>query len=121
MTNSLMTNIIKSYVFMNDAVACLLPCSTGFDNLILLKIPSMSWSIIFVWHMTVQGSIPVTPNFQQLGRGRIAQWIAYLLLARRPRVRISAFPRIFQRDFFLSLLDVAELIDSKKDSAIKKA
>ena len=54
--------------------------------------------------------------------GRIAQWIAYLLLAPRPRVRISAFPRFFSEkndplgDF--SPLDVAELIDSK-DSAIK--
>ena len=39
-----------------------------------------------------------------------------MLLVPRPRVRILAFPRFFQRDF--SLLDVAELIKGK-DSAIK--
>ena len=49
--------------------------------------------------------------------GRIAQWIAYLLLTPQPRVRNSAFPRFFQRELF-SLLDVAKLIDSK-DSAMK--
>ena len=35
------------------------------------------------------------------GGGRIAQWIAYLLLAQRPRVRFSAFPRFFQRKFLM--------------------
>ena len=43
--------------------------------------------------------------------GRIAQWIAYLLLAQRPRVQFSAFPRFFQ-GLFLSLgiiLDVVEI------------
>ena len=36
--------------------------------------------------------------------GRIAQWIAFLLLTQQPRVRLSAYPgRIFSLEFFLGV------------------
>ena len=42
--------------------------------------------------------------------GRIAQWIAYLLLAQQSRVQCSAFPRFYQNNFSLGkILDVVEI------------
>ena len=55
----------------------------------------------------------LTPKGKQICGGHIAQWIAFSLPTQRPRVRFSAFPKIYFLQNFISygnlVFDVAEI------------